>query len=76
MVLGIKFKCNLIQYNKLPKDILDFRYGLNLRYQKGYGFVRGGHPGVGCEKEVQYDEAKAILDHVSKFGLKGEMSEV
>lgn len=70
---GIKFKCALIQYNKLPKEQLQRKYGLKFDYSIGFGVVRSACDKFrGREKELSYESAKNLLWHINEFGLKEE----
>lgn len=73
MVYGIKFKCSDIEYQGFLKDSLQNAFeGLGWGYFNGYGYVV--YHIEACpqeEREVTYNQAKAILAHISKFGLRG-----
>ena len=63
----------MLQYNKLPRDLLRSKYGLEFDFYQGWAVVRS-HCGTrrNSEKVVQYTQAKAILEHLIEVGFKEE----
>lgn len=68
---GIKFKCSLNEYTKLPRNNLVRAYGLGFDFCQGFGVVRSACDKFrGRENELSYEDAKNILWHINEFGLK------
>lgn len=73
MTYWIKFDCNLPQYLKLHTDVLHNRYGLPVQFHMGVGKIGNLDDRFrGREKEVSYEQAKAIIAHIKEHGFNEE----
>lgn len=71
MVHWIKFKCNLLQYEKLNLKRLHIEYGLPTKFHKGVCKVGNlDNQFENREKEVSYEQASQIIKHILGYGLQ------
>ncbi len=66
----IKFPCNRVQYETLPIPQLKRDYGLvslSVKTETTVGNMEDRFRGK--TKNVSFEQAKLILEHVSKYGL-------
>ena len=70
MVHWIKFKCSLLQYEKLPLKWLSVEYGLPTKFHKRVCKVGDlDFTFENREKEVSYEQASQIINHIREYGL-------
>lgn len=66
----IKFPCNLLQYEALHLKGLTLEYGLPTKYHNKFCKIGNVHNKFeNREKDVTYEQAKAIVAHIKEFGL-------